>query len=149
MNVRALSRIVKACLGNARAQYELALLAAHDPPDRPRLRLAKFWAERAMRNGDPAAFQLIAVILGKMGNPSDAIDYMVATWRSAAERGDAVAQFSLGCCYEMGGDWGVPKDLEKALFWYTKAAIGGYADAQSAVARLCSSGQGTAGSTSS
>ena len=44
------------------------------------------------------------------------------------EQGDADAQFNLGLCYYIGE--GVDKDLEKAVYWYSKAAEQGRASAQ-------------------
>jgi TPR repeat protein len=52
----------------------------------------------------------------------------VAEWRKAAERGDAVAQYSLGFCYHKGE--GMAKDDVEAVKWYRKAAEQGYAVAQ-------------------
>ncbi len=47
----------------------------------------------------------------------------VKRFREMAERGDPRAQFNLAYCYEMGD--GVKKDMEKALYWYRKAADSG------------------------
>ena len=41
-------------------------------------------------------------------------------YRKAAVRGDAIAQFNLGWCYEFGK--GVEKDLGRANYWYRRAA---------------------------
>ena len=45
-----------------------------------------------------------------------------------AHRGDPVAQYNLGLSYDHG--YLVTRCLEKAKFWYRKAAIGGNTDAQ-------------------
>ena len=45
-----------------------------------------------------------------------------------AEEGDAVAQWSLGCCYKDGK--GVKINKKEAFEWYTKSAEQGNADAQ-------------------
>ena len=52
--------------------------------------------------------------------------------RSAAEQGDADAQYKLGFCY-LNGD-GVPSDPAEGMRWWRKAAAQGHADAQVAVA---------------
>ncbi len=52
----------------------------------------------------------------------------------AAQAGDPVAQFFLGEMYLRGK--GVDQDFEQAAAWYEKAAIGGHADAQSAIGSL-------------
>ena len=49
-------------------------------------------------------------------------------FRTAAEKGDAEAQFYLGACYANG--LGVPQDDKQAVDWYRKAAIQGHAKAQ-------------------
>ncbi len=49
-------------------------------------------------------------------------------YRTAAEHGDAGAQFELGQCYAKGE--GVDKDMFEATKWYRKAAEQGHADAQ-------------------
>lgn len=50
-------------------------------------------------------------------------------YRAKAERGDASAQFSLGCYY-YSGEKGLQQDYSEAVKWYTKAANQGYAPAQ-------------------
>ena len=59
-----------------------------------------------------------------------------------AEAGDAEAQYKLGYCY----DWGQskyfgrseekPRDIEKAMYWYKKAAAQGYGDAYFSLALI-------------
>ena len=52
-----------------------------------------------------------------------------ASWyEKAAEQGHAVAQYSLGVCYEYG--YGVSQDYNQAVYWCEKAAEQGDADAQ-------------------
>lgn len=48
----------------------------------------------------------------------------IAHHRTAAERGFALAEFSLGLLYERGH--GVPRDLELARQWFTRAAAHGH-----------------------
>jgi TPR repeat protein len=52
----------------------------------------------------------------------------VKTFRKAAERGDAEAQYSLGHCYYHS--LGVIQDKKEAVRWYRKAAEQGHAQAQ-------------------
>jgi TPR repeat protein len=125
---------LKATFGDADAQYRLAALAwAIDRDPRRAIR----WARRAMRNGAPDAFMLMTQIALDSGHEAAGIEGIVLGWRQAAEAGDAGAQFFLGQCHERG-DFGVPRDQQLALQWYTKAALGGDEDAAAAVARLCS-----------
>ncbi len=51
-----------------------------------------------------------------------------------AEQGDAAAQYNLGVCYSNGQ--GVPKDIDKVVEWYQKAAVQGDEGAKSALKRL-------------
>lgn len=52
----------------------------------------------------------------------------IAQWESKAEQGDAEAQCLLGECYEEGE--GVKPSLEKARYWYAKAAGQGHDEAK-------------------
>jgi hypothetical protein len=58
----------------------------------------------------------------------------------AAEQGHAIAQFSLGCCYD--GGKGVSQNYEEAARWYRKAAEQGDADAQYNLGELFFFGRG-------
>ena len=51
---------------------------------------------------------------------------IMESYRSAAEQGDAEAQYNLGCCYANA----VKPDYVKAAKWFTKAAKQGHIDAQ-------------------
>lgn len=46
----------------------------------------------------------------------------VKCFQQAAEQGDPTAQRNLANCYANG--WGVPKDQEKANYWYKMAEDG-------------------------
>jgi TPR repeat protein len=49
---------------------------------------------------------------------------LAAKWyESAAEAGDVGAQYIIASCYEHGD--GVAVDLERALYWYSLAALQG------------------------
>ena len=51
--------------------------------------------------------------------------------KEKAEKGDALAQYQLGLCYDRGV--GVAKNLAQAAAWYRKAAETGYAEAQASL----------------
>lgn len=57
-------------------------------------------------------------------------DYATALrcWRPFAERGDAVAQNSLGFMYDKGR--GVLQDYDQAVYWFRMAAEQGFSEAQ-------------------
>lgn len=61
-------------------------------------------------------------------------------YRSAAEGGNAEAQYQLGRCYENG--WGVEQDAPQALKWYGKAIRQNHAEAQNALAHCYAYGIG-------
>lgn len=56
--------------------------------------------------------------------PSDSAE----SYRTAAEQGDAAAQYALAKCYEAGR--GVTQDFAEAFGWCEKAALQGHADAE-------------------
>lgn len=51
-----------------------------------------------------------------------------------AEQGYADAQYSLGLCYAKGD--GVPQDYKQAVYWYSKAAEQGLAEAQESLKKI-------------
>ena len=51
----------------------------------------------------------------------------VESYHQAAKTGDPEAQYQYGRCFEQG--CGVEKDMEEALFWFTRAANRGHARA--------------------
>ena len=61
-------------------------------------------------------------------------------YKAGAERGDADAQFNLGCCYDLGR--GVAKDAKKAAKWYRQAAEQNYVPAQFNLGYCYANGQG-------
>ena len=65
-----------------------------------------------------------------------AFDY----YSAAAIKGDAVSQYNLGVCYDLGK--GVNTDNEEALKWYLKSAERGNSKAQSILGYMCSTGKG-------
>jgi TPR repeat protein len=62
--------------------------------------------------------------------------------RPEADAGDPVAQYFLGEMHLRGK--GVDQNFEQAAAWYEKAAVGGHADAQSAIGSLEMLGLGVA-----
>ncbi|GHV58912.1 hypothetical protein FACS1894103_1260 [Campylobacterota bacterium] len=60
----------------------------------------------------------------------------IAGWTSAAEMGDAVAQYNLAIAYDEG--WGVSENKAQSVEWYQKAAENGIAEAQYALGQIYS-----------
>lgn len=54
--------------------------------------------------------------------------------RAQAEQGDAWAQLNLGAAYDNA--MGIPRDVDKAILWYEKAAEQGLAEAQFNLAHI-------------
>ncbi len=59
---------------------------------------------------------------------------------SEATKGDAAAQFNLALTYQDGN--GLPRDYEKAAYWYRAAARQGHSPAQYSLALMYCKGQG-------
>jgi tetratricopeptide (TPR) repeat protein len=67
-------------------------------------------------------------------------DEALGTWLEVAERGDAVAQFSLGTLYDQGR--GVEKDDAEATRWFRRAAEQGHPAAQHNLGNAYKHGRG-------
>jgi TPR repeat protein len=91
----------------------------------------------------------VAVVIPSASAQTDALQRVAAArsnehpfWktRSLADQGDAVAQYEMGRRFEMGD--GLPRNLESAHRWYTRAAVQGNSWAQNNLGRLYGSGDG-------
>jgi hypothetical protein len=78
--------------------------------------------------------------LGDLYNQQGLYAEAVRAYRRAAEAGNALGAFGLGCAYEHGK--GVRQDYEEALRWYRAAAEQGLAQAQTAVGYFYAKGLG-------
>ena len=78
--------------------------------------------------------------LGRAYKKANNFDAAVTQYRKAADRGNAVAQHSLGLMYRNG--FGVPQDFGEAINWYRKAADQGFAPAQASLGAMYEMGQG-------
>jgi len=88
-----------------------------------------------MKSGAADADLLLVGLLVAADAPEEATRELIALNERAAASGNVVAQFNLGRSHENGD--GVPRDLKKALYWYTMAAAQRDTEAEQAVARLC------------
>jgi hypothetical protein len=66
-------------------------------------------------------------------------DRAVIEWQSAADKGDAEAQFELGNLYENGAG-NLAQDYNRAAFWYRKAAEKGSSQAEYRLALISAAG---------
>ena len=84
------------------------------------------------------AFGVILSSVGLIGQNTNA--QTLADTQQRANRGDALAQTTLGFVYQSGD--GVPEDLMQAAVWYRIAANQGYAPAQANLGIMYSNGTG-------
>lgn len=129
-----------AAQGLANAQYELATLYYYQQYGQQDYDQAIAWYRKAAIQGHGRAklglfkaLSLQAAVENRAWEITDAL-------MSAAQSGDAKAQFNLGRIYEDGYDG--PQEYAKALVWYRKAAEQGYPRAQFSLADLYLGGKG-------
>ena len=82
----------------------------------------------------------VAYRTGAMLTPGKAVGASSPSDQSAAQAGDAAAQYRLGLAYGRGE--GVPADSKQAMAWFQKSADQGYAPAEAAIGIAYSSGVG-------
>ncbi len=97
---------------------------------------SQYWYEKAALAGEPTAQTWMGYRFAV--SSLERIDW----YTKAAALNFPDAQFLLGQCFESGD--GVPKSLDKAVFWYQKAAEQNHRGALGALKRL---GEGAAGET--
>ncbi|XP_032052983.1 death ligand signal enhancer [Aythya fuligula] len=106
-----------------------------DPAQRGHLEEAAFQLQQIFRVDISIAFNILGIESMRAGH------YQIAytCFKLAADRGYSKAQFNVGLCYEHGR--GTEKDLEKAAFYYYRAASSCHPMAQYRYARclLCHS----------
>lgn len=88
----------------------------------------------------PLALMLAVGIILSFGRCASSEQPGYTITRSAAEQGDAQAQFELGRMHHDGN--GAPQDYEEAVTWLQKAAEQGLAKAQNELGSMYASGQG-------
>ena len=121
-------------LGNAEAQYRLAVLYVQGRGVAQNAFEAEKWMRKGAERAHPAAQAGLAYMyltgLGLARDDQEALKW----YRKAADLGDPYAQYSLGVLYAQGR--GVAMDEAEALNWYRKAADQGNARALEALKRL-------------
>lgn len=125
--------------GEAKANYDLALLMMFDEKDRANFPLVLSLLKKAKEAGMIEAEYEIAVLFfypypGLSLNEA----YAISIFESLEEKGFAVASYKLGYAYEKGK--GVEKDDQKAMLHYKIAQERGYYDASARMAILYASG---------
>lgn len=111
--------------GHANAQFNLAVCFARGIGVNMDHGQTLIWLEKAAANGHPQAKEFLEELKrdGGLEAPADLKEVT-----EAAEKGDAEAQCKLAMYYYMGQ--GVPRDLDKMIFWLEKSAGQGFAEAQ-------------------
>jgi TPR repeat protein len=123
--------------GFGRADYDLGLMYLHGDGVRRDTAKAKFYFQAAEQHGVDAAREQLALLakaedatgeaafaqaqakILAVGLPSLDRD-AVAELQAAAKKGNALAQYDLGLCFEQG--IGLPADLVAAFVWYSRSA---------------------------
>lgn len=114
--------------GNARAQFNVALMYQSGRGVTKDIEQAAHWYRKAAEQGDAEAHgELARTYASGDGVPKDYTQALI--WaEKGAELGDPLAQRTLGTMYESGH--GVAKNDERAVHWYRRAAQQGEVDAQ-------------------
>jgi len=86
------------------------------------------------------SYIIILSLLVLFAMPSYAENSDTVALQTAADKGDAQAQFKLGEIYRSGN--GIPRDYAAANKWYQKAADQGYAPAQNRIGGMYENGRG-------
>jgi TPR repeat protein len=116
-------------LGDAESMYELGWIyfGAHDIAGRHLKDYAKavIWFQKAADLNYAPAITQLGVMYGADGSFGVPPDHAKAAqlYLQAAQMGNAQAMNQLGYVYSHG--IGVPKDIEKAVFWWKKAVAAG------------------------
>ena len=136
--------------GDAKAQFNLALCYSQGKGVEENQSEAVRWYRAAAEQGDQKAAEALArlrkkeaaeaFILGVACHEKGEYTQAVQHFRTAAESGDATAQFNLAVFYEQGE--GVEQDQAEAVHWYLKAADQGNAKAQYNLAICYARGEG-------
>ncbi len=85
--------------------------------------------------------RMIALLLMVITCMARTDEEKVAETRSAAEKGNAAAQFFVGLRYDVGAD-GYPKEPEQAAFWWKKSAAQEFPKAEVGLGELYLAGRG-------
>jgi len=129
--------------GDARAQYNLAVLLDEGRVVVRDTEAAAFWYAQAARSDyPPAQFNLALMFLQGEGVGRDP-EQARLLFQLAARRGHPQACFNLGQMFAEG-EGGLPQDYAQAAHWYERAAEGGLAEAANNLGIRYAMGQGVA-----
>jgi TPR repeat protein len=114
--------------GNVQAQYKIGAFSYYGQIVRKDLSTARTWLARAAEQGHNGAEKLLALI-DAQENAKRNEKSAIQTLTSAANNGDADAQYKLASVY-LNGNNGFEADREQALKWFRAAAAQNHAEAQ-------------------
>ena len=123
-------KAAEAPLNHAKAQYQVGLFYEKGRGGLDRdIRTAMEWYKKSAAQKNPDALFRIGMAY-KDGDGNEPVDYarMIQFFTEAARAGHPDAQYQLGYSYENG--IGVPINVEKAKYWYEKAAEQGNSKAR-------------------
>lgn len=122
---------IAAYVGNARAQNNLAIMYMEGEGVEPDYNEAVKWYKRALNDDEVRAYStsnLVGLYTSGEKIPPN-IPEAVRILEAGAAAGSLDSAYTLGVLLSRDRE-GYPKDLRSAIYWYTKAAEGGYASAQ-------------------
>lgn len=108
--------------GDARATFYLSLLYAKGRGVVSNPEHSQKLLQQAADRGDPLAQYNLGNHFNRAGPARDPRQAVI-WWERAAQQGLVLAQHNLGSLYTLGN--GIERDLEKARYWYTRAAENG------------------------
>lgn len=115
-------------LGNAIAQYNLAMMYSNGESVYVDYQQAVYWFKKsAGQDFPPAQYRLGELYYFEKGGLARDLDEAIALFNKAAEQNDPDAQMNLAMLRGTGE--GLSKDTNKALFWLTQAHKGGHESA--------------------
>ena len=97
---------------------------------------AVYWYTKSAEQGNADAIEALKKLNREktMSEEFKGTPEQIKQYQIAAEQGNATAQYNLGVCYYNGQ--GVAQDNKKAVYWFTKSAEQGNADAIGALKKL-------------
>ncbi|XP_047441811.1 death ligand signal enhancer isoform X2 [Mugil cephalus] len=97
-------------------------------------------AGQSLKHVGDTSVPVILNVIGLENAKREKYEEAFPCFLAAAKQGYSKAQFNTGVCYEKGR--GVNKDVEKALYYYRLAALGGHKQAQYRYAKLLLTSRG-------
>lgn len=117
--------------GNAEAQLWLAYMKAHGLGTNKDAEAALQWLQKSVDQKDPESQYFLAGLLeygSSTWNLKSDVEQAFELMHASAEQGFVEAEYKLGNWY--GKPFGNPRDLDQSIYWLSRAAEKGHANAQ-------------------